>query len=178
LGDTSIFDPEDGTGESHLHGGGSVTWLSRGLFGVEAIGTWTPGFFQGSPEFDSPPGIPIDFVTSSRTWSVMGNLMMTLPQRWTEYGLRPYISGGLGLLHASYSAGPDAAITAHVNTTGINVGGGAIGFLSPRTGIRFDVRYHSNLSRPENASALGPVHLRYLTASVGIVFRRAISPRP
>ena len=55
---------------------------------------------------------------------------------------------------------------------GVNVGGGAIGFLTEKTGLRFDVRYHSTLNRLEGAPAFGAAHVRYVTASVGIVIRR------
>ena len=174
FGDTSIVDPDGATGNLHLHGGGSVAWLSRGVFGVEVVGTWTPGFFEGDPTFEDPTG-EVD-VESSRAFSLMGNVLVTLPQRWTEYGLRPFVSGGFGLMHAQRSDLRDV-FPVNVYTPGFNIGGGAIGFLSERTGLRFDFRYHSTLRRGDEAPAFGPVHLRYLTASVGIVFRRGIPPR-
>jgi hypothetical protein len=48
-----------------------------------------------------------------------------------------------------------------------------VGFLTQRTGLRFDVRYHSTLreSDPEDI-ALGPIRMRYVTATIGLVFRR------
>ena len=59
------------------------------------------------------------------------------------------------------------------NLAGFNIGAGAIGFLSNRTGLRFDVRYHSTLKvSGEGPFSIGEVHLRYVTATVGIVFRR------
>jgi hypothetical protein len=166
FGSTNVYDPEEATGNRHLHGGGSVAWLSRGLFGIEGIVTWTPGFFESSPSFEDIPSQPS--VNDSRTTSIMANVLLTLPQRWTEYGLRPFVSGGFGFLRASHS---DALLPVRLNTAGFNVGGGAIGFLSDRTGVRFDVRYHTTLSQAGDATSFGPAHLRYVTASVGIVFR-------
>lgn len=176
LGDTNIVDPELATGNTHLHAGGSLSWLSRGIFGIEVIGTWTPGFFEGDTSFDDIPDA-ID-VQSSRAFSLMGNVLVTLPQRWTEYGLRPFVSGGFGLMHAHRSDRSDV-FPVNVNVAGYNVGGGAIGFLTERTGLRFDFRYHSTLNRDADAPVIGvgPVHLRYVTASVGIVFRRGVPPR-
>ena len=176
FGNTSFVDPEQGTGKRHLHAGGSVAWLSRGIFGLEALGIWTPEFFEGKQSLLGS----IDAIDSSRTVSLMGNVVLTLPQRWTEYGLRPFVSGGWGLLHSSTrsarSAGgalaPGDVFTFDVNLSGFNVGGGAIGFISPRTGVRFDVRYHSTLRRTGDAPSFGPAHLRYMTASLGVVLRR------
>lgn len=172
LGSTSMFDPEEGTGSTHLNAGFGVGWLSRGVFGVEALTTWTPNFFEGDPQSDFlDPGANRVGIKSSRTVSLMGNIVITLPQRWTEYGLRPFISGGFGLMHAS-SIDDSEILPIRVNVRGVNVGGGAIGFLTEKTGLRFDVRYHSTLNRLEGAPAIGAAYLRYVTASVGIVIRR------
>ena len=175
FGSTSIVDPEFATGDRHLHAGGSISWLSRGILGVEVIGTWTPGFFEGDTSFEDIPGGELG-VESSRALSLMGNVLVTLPQRWTEYGLRPFVSGGFGLMHAHRSDLRDV-FPVNVHVAGFNIGGGAIGFLTQRTGVRFDVRYHGTLNRAAEAPSFGPVHLRYVTASVGIVFRRGIPPR-
>lgn len=162
LGSTSVYDPELGTGRTHIHTGGSLAWLSRSIFGVEAVGIWTPRFFEGDPN------APVQ-VKSARAISLMGNVMMTLPQRWTEYGLRPFVSGGFGLMHAVQGS---EVLPATINVQGFNIGGGAVGFLSDRTGVRFDVRYHSTLNRLQDAPSFGETHLRYVTASIGLVLRR------
>jgi hypothetical protein len=167
FGNTNLVDLEKGTGERHRHFGGSVAFLGGGILGAEVITIWTPGFFDKSnPE--------VDLVKSSRSAVVMGNVVLTAPRRWTEYSLRPYVSGGLGLMHASTTESqPGGILPIDVNVAGFNIGGGAIGFLTQRTGVRFDVRYHSTLNRlEEEAPTLGPAHLRYVTASIGIVFRR------
>ncbi len=169
LGSTSMVDPELGTGKRHLHAGGVVSWLSRGIIGVEALTVWTPNFFEGDPTSDSllDPGANPVQVEGSRAVSLMANVVVTLPQRWTEYGLRPFISGGFGLMHAKNG---DELFPTTVNVRGVNIGGGAVGFLTNKTGLRFDVRYHSTLNRLEGA--LSDAHLRYVTASIGLVIRR------
>jgi len=44
--------------------------------------------------------------------------------------------------------------------------------LHARTGLRFDLRYFSNLKPSDDPEiAIGRVHLSYWTASVGVVFR-------
>jgi hypothetical protein len=166
LGNTSLVDNELATGTRHWNFGGAVTLLGSGIFGAEVITAWTPGFFERDD---------LDLVKSSRTVSLMANVVVTTPRRWTEYSLRPFISGGLGLMHVAKEDARDVdPFPVNLNLAGFNIGGGAIGFLSERTGLRFDLRYHGIL----NPSDQGPialeefVHLRYVTASVGIVFRR------
>ena len=168
FGNTSLVDLEQGTGDRHGHLGASVAFLGGGILGVEALSIWTPGFFDKSnPE--------VNLIESSRTLVAMGNIVLTTPRRWTEYSLRPFVSGGFGLMHASTTeigAGPGIFPIA-VNVASFNIGGGAVGFLTNRTGLRFDVRYHSTLNRlDEEGPTFGPVHLRYVTASIGVVFRR------
>ena len=163
-GNTSLFDLEDATGKRHGHLGGGVSLLGSGILGAEVISLWTPGFFESDD---------VDLLDSSRTVSLMANVVITAPRRWTEYSLRPFISGGFGLMHA-HTSSTENVLPINLNTVGMNIGGGAIGFLSDRTGLRFDLRYHSTLNRPDDddVPSIGPVHLRYVTASVGIVFRR------
>ena len=102
----------------------------------------------------------------------MGNVLMTTPRRWTEYSLRPFLSGGFGLVHV-LNTDVAKVFPFDSNLPAFNIGGGAIGFLSKRTGLRFDLRYYSNLARSdEGPVAVGRVHIRYMTASVGVVLRR------
>jgi hypothetical protein len=155
---------EGATGQIHPNFGGAVTLLGGGIFGVESVVLWTPGFFQTGD---------LDILKKSRTVSVMGNLVLTAPRHLTEYSLRPFVSAGFGLLHASTLETQKEVLPVKANLPGFDVGGGAIGFFSQRTGIRFDLRYHTSLYRPgEDASVNGRVHLRYMTAGVGLVIRR------
>lgn len=161
LGETSLVDSDLASGNVHRNFGGSVALLGNGVFGVEGLVVWTPGFFTGRPE---------GLVKRSRSIETMGNVMVTTPRRWTEYSLRPFISGGLGVIHTSRTENvfPD-----NRSIPAFNIGGGAIGFLSKRTGLRFDLRYNSSLARSdEGPVAIGRVHIRYMTASVGVVLRR------
>ena len=77
-------------------------------------------------------------------------------------------------MHASESDGI-GVFSVRSNLAGFNVGGGAVAFLTARTGVRFDFRYYSSLQRVEqegSAVSFGRVHLSYMTVSVGVVLRR------
>ena len=172
LGSTTILDPQLATDKRHGNFGGAVSLLGDGWLGAEVISIWTPGFFEND-DFVSEPGAPPPVrIDSSRTVSLMANAVVTTPRRWTEYFLRPYVSGGLGLMHIKNEDAADF-FSVNLNLAGFNVGGGAVGFLTQRTGVRFDVRYHSTLRESEPGDiAIGPVRMRYVTATVGLVFRR------
>ena len=90
-GKTSLVDLEQATDDVHRNIGGTVTLLGEGVIGLESVFVYTPGFFQSTD----------DLVTKSRTIAFMGNAVLTTPRRWTEYGLRPFVSGGLGVLRTS-----------------------------------------------------------------------------
>jgi len=179
-GNTTLLDLQHGTDKRHINFGGIVSRFGDGIIGVEGIVLYTRHFF----EFDGPrdPGDPAPpAIAASNTLSLTGNIVLTVPKRWTEYFLRPYVSGGFGLLRAVSVDQPSpvqgaSLLPLHVNMPGFTIGGGAIGFLSQGTGVRFDVRYHAGLRSDPGVNAgnvIGPdLHLRYMTAEIGLVIRR------
>ncbi|HEX6464799.1 MAG TPA: hypothetical protein VFZ98_10110, partial [Vicinamibacterales bacterium] len=115
-------------------------------------------------------------IQSSRALAVMGNVVLTTPRRWTEYSLRPFVSGGFGVMRLSVvsaSSGGAGPVDSLTTAPGFDIGGGAIGFFSKHTGVRFDLRYYRQLGR--GSSQLLPeseTQLSFMSASVGVVIRR------
>jgi len=178
-GSTSLYDAQLGTDKKHLNFGGIVSRFGDGVLGVEGIVLYTRHFF----EFDGPrdPGAPAAVViATSSTLSATGNVVLTVPKRWTEYFLRPYVSGGFGLMRAVSidrpAAGSPPLYPVTATMPGFTIGGGAIGFFTQGTGIRFDLRYHEGLRHDPGSNPLNPgsqnLHLRYMTAEIGLVIRR------
>ena len=171
-GHTSLFDLEFASNHMHRAFGVTVTRLSRGPIALEGTALYVPGFFN-DPRLHGQS----DVTTGSRTYAVMGNLVLVAPQRWNEYGLRPYVSGGLGVLRAREDLrGPEAQIVFSVNKSlfGANIGGGAVGFITDRTGVRFDLRFFTTVRTVvdnETVAVGGRTHLRYWATSVGLVLR-------
>lgn len=170
-GATTIIDTEQAVAKRHWHFGGAVTLLGEGPVGVEAYLSRTPGLFLND-EFDCALET---CVTSTRSYAVMGNAVLTTPRRWNQYGLRPYVSGGLGLMHASRTDAQDV-FRVDLNLLGMNIGGGAVGFLSDRVGLRFDLRYFRKIEGPDEQTldppvSIGPIRLRYWNISLGVVFK-------
>jgi len=102
----------------------------------------------------------------------MGNVVLTTPRRWTEYNLRRFVSGGVGFARAK--ALDFRNLTAFdTSFNGLNIGGGAVGFFSQRTGVQFDVRYYRTIQALGGESlSIGDPRLQYMTASIGVVIRR------
>lgn len=160
--------------EPHLHFGGSVRLIGDGLLGLEGHFVYTPGFFESR---QSNILVPAQ-ILESRTYAAMGNIVLTTPRAWaTRTGLRPSVFGGIGLIHAA-ARDQLAVFPYRLSLWGMNVGGDAVGFLTERIGVRFDVRYFRNIrgvpqDELEVPVTVGePVRLRYWTASIGVVISR------
>jgi hypothetical protein len=170
-GATTLLDLERGSEERHWNLGGAVTLIGDSPFGVEAYFVRTPGFFES----DKAPCVIATCVVSSRTYAFMANAVLTTPRSWNRYGLRPFLSGGAGLMHASSEADPNP-LPIDLNLWGMNLGGGAVGMLSDRVGVRFDLRYFRKIHGPAEETILPPVsigsiRLSYWTTSIGVVIK-------
>ena len=170
-GATTLVDSEDAVDKRHWHFGGAVSLLGDGPFGVEGLFLRTPGFFYND-EFACDINT---CVTSGHTYALMGNAVLTIPRHWNRYGLRPFVSGGAGLLHASRNDAQNV-LPMHLNLVGMNIGGGAVGLVTDRVGLRFDLRYFRKIEGPDEDTldppvSIGPIRLRYWTMSFGVVFK-------
>ncbi len=160
----------------HWMFGGSGRLIGAGPVGVEGLFIYVPGAFKS---FDVDPlflntGQVSETITKSNAYALMGNVVLTTPRAWNEYGLRPFISGGMGLLHVYHN---DSTFPARGNLPAYNVGGGAVGFLSDRVGLRFDLRYFSTTPHGREpsdeifTSDSERVRVHFWTAAVGVVFK-------
>lgn len=176
-GTTTLLDFQQATGKRHTEFGGSVALLGEGVIGAEVLVVFVPGFFETARTPLSSDVARVE-LESSRTDALMANAVLTTPRKWTEYGLRPFVSGGFGVLHSSETfkvsqVTPVELFPVSAGMAGFNIGGGAVGFLTKQTGIRFDVRYYSSLHDTDKGTmAIGLARLHYMTASVGLVIRR------
>jgi hypothetical protein len=164
-GQTSFVDPEEAVGIRKWTPGVSGGLLGLGMLGFEVDLAHLPGFFQ-SPTQDPETAN----VTGSGVTTLMGNVMLAAPGRWTEYSLRPYGSAGLGLMRLRREG---LAFPLRLNTLGLNVGGGAIGFLSAHVGLRWDLRHFRYVAGQDEATfdGFGEPRLSYWRLNMGLVVR-------
>jgi hypothetical protein len=158
---TTFLDLDRGAGQTKTTFGASVALLSDGFLGLEADVGHSPRFFQGDRRL----------VLSSRVTTVSGNLVVAAPLALTRESLRPYLVGGLGLLQVR----ADDAIRAlpiEKDLLGLTVGGGAIGMITPFTGVRFDLRHLKAVSGERGSFAReGTSRLSFWRASVALTVR-------
>ena len=162
-GGTNEFNVGTGAADAKLSLGASTMILADRGVGFEAEFGYNPRFFEG--------GVA-DLLSSSSVTTLFGNLVVALPISITRESLRPYAVGGLGWIHAS--ANDQLGFASFSNDfLGLALGGGAIGFVSDTTGIRFDLRYLKAISSGD-ISALpeqGSARISFWRATVGLVFR-------
>jgi hypothetical protein len=160
-GNARIVDLESGASNAKFTLGGMAGVLSDGLFGVEADVTYVPRFFERST------GI---LVARSHVLTVMGNVMVAAPLSLTQYSLRPFVSGGAGLMHINIEDVADA-IPVDSNLFGVNVGGGAMGPLTSALDVRFELRWFKSVTTGDATPLLPGSALSFWRAAVGLTIR-------
>jgi hypothetical protein len=151
----------------HVNIGGAVALVGKGIFGVEGVTVFTTEFLGVAP------GVP-RAIQSSRVFGLAGNAVLTTPRHLTEYSLRPYVSGGIGFMRMSVVPAPGGeALGVHENFPALNIGGGAVGFFTQHTGVRFDFRYYKRIGQTtEGFFAPDHPNVSFMTLSAGVVIRR------
>jgi hypothetical protein len=153
---------EQGASSTQLVFGGSAGWLSAGILGFEGEFAYAPRFFES----DNTGG---DILDSSVT-TLSGSVIAAVPLSVTDYSLRPYVIGGVGLMRSAinYAILVDPVSD---NSMGLNVGAGAIGFLTPRTGVRFELRHYRTFERETSLAGEMLPRLSFWRFTVGVVIR-------
>lgn len=153
------------TNTAQLIFGGSAALLSRGVLGVEGDFAYAPRFF----ERDNRAGN----IIGSNVSTLNASVIVAVPLSVTRESLRPYAVGGLGLIHAAADDALDLFDVSE-NMLGYNVGGGAIGLISPRTGFRFEIRHFRSTDNSANVlTGEESARLSFWRATVGVVIRLA-----
>lgn len=160
-GDARLVDLEQGASNAKFTIGGMVGVLSDGLFGVEADVAYVPRFFERSAG---------SLVARSHVFTTMGNVMVAVPRAITGYSLRPYVSGGAGWMHVNID---DVAgiLPIDRNLFGVNVGGGALGPLTPALDVRFDVRWFRSVTLANDTPRDEGSALSFWRLAVGLSIR-------
>jgi hypothetical protein len=161
-GDTNFVDLDQGAGAIKLTLGGAVGLLGDGVLGVEGDFGYSPRFFE------SDSGARL--VVRSGVTTLMGNVIVATPRELTRESLRPYFTGGVGLMRATID---DVAGVFRVNSNllGLSLGGGAIGAITERASLRFDVRHFKNISKDDASVGFGTTRLGFWRLTAGVTLR-------
>ncbi len=164
FGDFNDFDDEF---ERRVDFGASLGWMGNGVVGFEVDFGFSPNFFENTVG----PG-DFEFGDSNVT-TLMANVLVGIPvggQRGP--GIRPYGSGGVGLIRTHVSGG-DFFNDLDTNDFGFNVGAGVQGFFTDNIGLRGDIRYFRSLqdNEPDDEFDLAVSDFDFWRATVGVTFR-------
>jgi len=164
---TTFVDPENAIDNENVIIGASGGWLGE-IFGLEADYGRAPGFFQT----EEAPDLQDPLVIQSAVTTLTGNVVIALPKRMAGYGLRPYFSGGAGLMHVDL-LGQIGGIRHNRTLPALSLGGGVTGFLNNRVGLNWDIRRLSTF-RGEGetvGSSFGEEQLSFWRATMGVALR-------
>ena len=161
-GDTTIVDLENAAGQPHATIGVNAAMLGD-MFGVDVDLARTGGFFQSGDKH---------LVLDSSVLTLMGDLVVAAPRRLTEYSLRLYLVAGGGIMRVSKVDYFDLFDIDDV-LPAYDVGAGALGFVTNRVGVSWEVRRFQSLggSNQLTGLTLGRERLTFWRASMALVVR-------
>jgi hypothetical protein len=151
------------TPASSVSFGADIGYMGAGAVGFEVDFNIAPNFYKDTTTaFDG------------NVTSLMANVIVGAPIGGTHgIGVRPYVSGGAGLLRSRVDDAGQFFGQITSNDWGINVGGGVMGFLSDNVGLRGDIRYFRDLQdrNAGNGVDLGLGKFDFWRATGGVTFR-------
>lgn len=153
---------------------GNASFENKFVWGADA-GYMGAGAIGGEIDFGWAPNV-FDESTDNHVLDVMGNLIVDIPIGGTRGpGLRPYVTGGLGMIQTKIASGLSGVPDFDSKDFGFNLGAGAMGFFSDHVGLRGDVRYFRTLNRDDTDSGLDLGFdlgdFDFWRASIGLVIR-------
>lgn len=144
----------------------------RAGFGVTA-GAMGGGIIGGEVDFGYSPsffGTDNDFGNNTVV-TVMGNVIVGIPiGGQSGGGVRPYVSGGVGLIRSQVDNGTLFKVSSSNNSFGWDFGGGVMGYFNDHFGLRGDIRYMKTF----DDNVFGVVNvgkINFTRLSIGVVIR-------
>jgi opacity protein-like surface antigen len=140
--------------------GANAGWMGAGIIGGEVDFGYAPDFFGDG--FDS------------HVWDLMGNVIVGIPfGGQSGPGLRPYVTGGLGVIQVRVEPGITSVGEYKTNNFAFNLGVGANAYFSDHVGLRGDVRYFRTVDTNDSDNPLdfSLSGFDFWRASIGLVIR-------
>lgn len=145
--------------------GVSGGWLGRQILGIEGEVAFSPGFF----EVDET-GNPLEsLLQKSNVTTMFGNVIAATPLAVSGDSLRPFLLAGLGWINVTQE--DQIRLVQSDGSLGLQLGGGAIGFVTDRAALRFDLRNVRTLSRAVDLVGDNKWKLSFWRASIGVSIR-------
>ena len=147
--------------ERKLNYGASLAGIGKSGVGFEIDFSYSPNFFGVSND-----SATINLIGDGNVTTLMGNLIIAAPRG----GIRPYASGGIGIIGARVDS-TQQFLKASTNDLGLDAGGGIM-CLSGNIGVRGDLRYFRSLRNNDpNGVDLALGDFRFWRGTVGVTFK-------
>lgn len=145
--------------------GANAGYMGAGIIGGEVGFGYSPSFFGTKNDFGNNTVIDL-----------MGNVIVGIPVGGTRGpGIRPFVTGGVGLLRTQIDGGTLARVTSSNNMFAWNAGGGVMGYFNDHVGLRGDLRYTRGFEDLATGNTVidldGKNQLKFWRASIGVVLR-------
>ncbi len=143
--------------------GASLTGMGGGAVGFELDFGYTPNFYRPASSNEG-----ISLVGDGNVTTLMANLIVGAPAG----PVRPYVTGGVGLIKSKVDDAGQFFTSVDSNDFGYNLGGGVMGFFSRNVGLRGDIRYMRSVHNSDPGGVdLSLGDFRFWRGTVGVSFK-------
>jgi hypothetical protein len=164
----SAFGSDNSLSSSSVKNGQTTFGVTAGGMGAGIIGGevdfgYSPSFFGTKSDFGN-----------NTVMNLMANVLVGIPVGGQHgAGIRPYVTGGLGLLRTQIDGGTLSFGSSSSNGLGWNAGAGVMGYFAQHIGVRGDLRYLRGFKETDFGFTTGDnlSTLKFWRASVGVVLR-------
>jgi opacity protein-like surface antigen len=156
-GDAGSCASATGCSSKHLTYGVALGYMSGGILGVEEEVSYAPNFFGRVPTFGN-----------NSVLTAMTNIMIGAPLG----PIRPYVSGGIGIIRLNANLAPGGILTVNNTSLGYDLGGGVMGFFTSHIGLQADYHYIRNTQNVTlGGFSITNTQLTFSRGTLGVVLR-------
>jgi Outer membrane protein beta-barrel domain len=146
---------------------GEARPIVGGAAGIEWRALQFEAEFATAPTFFKKTG---DLLETGRLTTIMGSVTWMLPRPGPTARLRPYLSGGMGVVQVKIDDAL-AAFSSQSTLGAATAGGGVLIRVRPRFGVNVEARYLRSQFQDQHAAGFGEEFVAYTRISGGAVFR-------
>jgi opacity protein-like surface antigen len=141
----------------HITYGVAAGFMGAGILGIEEEVSYAPNFFGSVPALGN-----------NGVLTAMTNIIVGAPLG----PVRPYVSGGIGVIRLNANLAPGGIATVNNTSLGYDLGGGVMGFFTSHVGLQADYHYiHSTRNVTLGGFSITNTELNFSRGTVGVVFR-------
>jgi opacity protein-like surface antigen len=156
-GDAGTCASASGCSSKHITYGVAAGFMGAGILGIEEEVSYAPNFFGSVPALGN-----------NGVLTAMTNVIVGAPLG----PVRPYVSGGIGVIRLNANLAPGGIATVNNTSFGYDIGGGVMRFFTSHVGLQADYHYlRSTRDVTLGGFSITNTELNFSRGTVGVVFR-------